>query len=317
MRPLAAENYSDALDLQGLSQLKRDLKHPTAANAKEVARQFESLFIRQMLKSMRAASFGGDLGGPQAKQYRALYDDQLAVSLSQGKGLGLAPIIEQQLFRQMHIKQKTPVLDHSLDPTRMAVRAKIAAAGQSTDGAPAAQAGSAVNTQSPAKSTAGGPPWKSPADFVKAILPAAKQAAEKLGITPLVLVAQAALETGWGQRVPRSGSGGSSYNLFGIKSGAGWQGAEVKVPTLEYKDGIAKPELASFRAYGSVQASFADYAHFVQSHPRYRQALESNGDPQAYAKALQDAGYATDPNYARKIDAIMNSEPLAVMATQM
>ncbi|WP_456373606.1 glycoside hydrolase family 73 protein [Thiolapillus sp.] len=146
-----------------------------------------------------------------------------------------------------------------------------------------------------------------PEEFVRRLWPAARKVAESLGLMPEVLVAQAALETGWGKSMPADRQG-SSMNLFGIKADGGWKGRSVGVSTMEYRQGSMLRERAEFRSYDSPEASMEDYARFLQENPRYRQALENTGDSLRYLQELQKAGYATDPDYAGKIHAIMNSE---------
>lgn len=306
--------YGNALDVQGLSRLRADLKNPTPESAKAVAQQFESLFVQQMLQSMRAASPGDSLfGGGGEGQYRDLLDKQLSMTVSQGRGLGLAPVIERQLLANMGLQQTdTPALNTSLAdyarrPTATRPRPQ-APTEQAT--APAQTAGLSVGDK--------GAAWGSPADFVKGIWKAAEGAAAKLGVPVKALVAQAALETGWGKHVIRRGDGDSSHNLFGIKSHRGWSGDSVKVPTLEYRDGVAAREMASFRAYGSLEDCFEDYARFLQSNPRYGKALEAAAaaDADGFVQELQNAGYATDPNYAEKIRKIMQAPAISDAETE-
>ncbi|MCY1486810.1 Peptidoglycan hydrolase FlgJ [compost metagenome] len=128
----------------------------------------------------------------------------------------------------------------------------------------------------------------------------AEKAAERIGVDPRYLVAQAALETGWGKSIIRQQDGSSSHNLFGIKS-HGWDGKSARVLTTEYKGGEAVKEAANFRAYESFQQSFHDYVSFLQNNGRYETALDSTANPERFVKELQRAGYATDPNYARKV----------------
>jgi flagellar protein FlgJ len=156
-----------------------------------------------------------------------------------------------------------------------------------------------------------------PTDFVRSVLPDAKRAAAKLGAEPLALVAQAALETGWGSRIPRRADGTSSFNLFGIKSGAGWNGPEVTATTTEFQRGAPGEKSDAFRAYGSKGEGFADYVELLTSNPRYRSVLEAGQDPSRYAKALQDSGYATDPNYAMKIKSIYSGEAMRAALAQL
>ena len=141
------------------------------------------------------------------------------------------------------------------------------------------------------------------------MLPHAVQAGAELGVSPLVLVAQAALETRWGQHVPSAGDA-SSFNVFGIKADAGWTGRRVAKETLEYQDGVAVRRREPFRAYESLEHGFNDLVGFLKSHARYAAALASATDPGRYAQALQRAGYATDPGYATKINAILGSDTL-------
>lgn len=146
--------------------------------------------------------------------------------------------------------------------------------------------------------------FSSPQEFVATMLPMAEAAAEKIGVDPRYLVAQAALETGWGKSIIRTRDGDSSHNLFGIKSHGSWEGESARVLTTEYKGGKAVKEAASFRAYDSYAQSFEDYVSFLQNNGRYEKALNSTENPERFVKELQQAGYATDPNYARKISQI-------------
>jgi flagellar protein FlgJ len=120
------------------------------------------------------------------------------------------------------------------------------------------------------------------------------------------VLAQAALETGWGSKVMETPDGGSSFNLFGIKAANGWDGNSVTKPTLEFEDGVARRETAAFRAYDSVSKTLDDYADFLSNSPRYERAKNTGNDVAAFAGALADGGYATDPDYAKKITDIFN-----------
>lgn len=142
-----------------------------------------------------------------------------------------------------------------------------------------------------------------PEGFVASIWGHAQQAARELGVDAKALVAQAALETGWGRKLIQRNSGGSSHNLFGIKS-SGWSGERATTGTHEYVNGVRRNETASFRAYGSVGESFADYVKLLKNSPRYQNALQAGADVRGFAQGLQKAGYATDPAYAAKIAAI-------------
>jgi flagellar protein FlgJ len=145
-------------------------------------------------------------------------------------------------------------------------------------------------------------------------LPAAEKAAAQLKLAPEALLAQAALETGWGKHVMRHADGSSSHNLFGIKAGGRWDGDKVRVATLEYRDGVAMRTREDFRAYDSWEESFQDYVRFVSGNPRYAEALQASSDAGTYFERLQAAGYATDPAYAEKINRILDEGPLSVAA---
>ena len=155
---------------------------------------------------------------------------------------------------------------------------------------------------------AGAKPFPDKQAFLNTIWPYAQKSAAQLGVDPAVLAAQAALESNWGNGVSTYPDGRSSHNLFGIKAGAGWSGPRVNVPTLEYKGGEMVKQTAPFRAYASYAESFADYTRFLQANPRYQDALASAGNAGNFIAGLQQAGYATDPNYADKVQSIL-SEP--------
>jgi flagellar protein FlgJ len=309
----------------------------------KVAKQFEAVFIEMMLKQMRAATPGNEIFGSNGEDtYRSLFDRQMAVQMSRHESMGLAPMIEEQLranagfetdrvgkiphdledYRSTagsvpHQAETTP--NNSANPAGGAATAvryggeKVGASGAvaATGHLPAGRDDSSVsNHKGLAEKGDKRPTWSTPQDFVNDIAPVAKRTAERLGVSPVALVAQAALETGWGKHVIHDGDGGSTNNLFNIKAQySGWNGESVKVPTLEYREGEAQREMADFRAYNSIEESFADYADFLERNPRYREALNVGEDPQRFVKELQEAGYATDPHYASKLQQIMHLDP--------
>ncbi|HCW90173.1 MAG TPA: flagellar assembly peptidoglycan hydrolase FlgJ, partial [Marinobacter sp.] len=156
--------------------------------------------------------------------------------------------------------------------------------------------------------------FESPAQFVSSLMPVARQIAGESGVSPRLLVAQAALETGWGRHMIEGDGGQPSHNLFGIKADHRWQGDSVNIATTEYREGIPMSERAAFRAYPDYQSSFRDYVDFLESNPRYRAALESADNPDQFAEQLQKAGYATDPDYAAKIRRIMNGDSMLTLS---
>lgn len=301
-------------DFQGLTRLRAEARADSSAALRAVAQQFEALFTQMMLKSMREASLGDDLfGSSAADQYRDMFDQQLALTLSKGRGIGLSDMLMQQLGGMPGEAPVTDVLgDNPPDPfaSRLfrgeATPLSIPPSTEMPD--PHAIHRTYASASAPAAAQ-GSMRFDGPEDFVQKLWPHAQHAARALGIAPQFLLAQAALETGWGQAITPSPQG-SSHNLFGIKAHAGWDGPRVSVPTLEFVNGVAVRRNDTFRVYSSPAASFTDYVNFLQTNPRYAEALQQTGNPEDFARALQKAGYATDPAYARKITAILNSDTL-------
>jgi flagellar protein FlgJ len=304
---LPVENASVYTDLKGLAALRRDAKAQDPQAVREAARQFESLFARMMLKSMRAASFGDPLmGSDQQEFYQGMFDDKMAVEMTRGKGLGLADMLVQQLARAGLTPPGAADAQNPAAPPMKpnSILNPYAAANSTTP----SQALAMVDKIAPVGAAAEIPAntWQpgEPEDFVRQLWPVAQQAGRDLGVDPRHILAQAALETGWGRAVPTDTEGRSSFNFFGVKAGGQWKGAAVSVRTLEFENGVAVPRRDRFRAYDSPQAAFNDYVALLKSNPRYAAALNTGGDAKAFATALQSAGYATDPAYARKIAAI-------------
>lgn len=293
-RLAAADAQSNFNDLSGLHSIRRLGSKDKDAALEKIAKQFESILMHSMLKSMRQANavFEKDsmFNSSETNFHRDMLDHQLALRLSEGKGIGLADAMIRQLKQTYGDGQKVGG-EGELQFERRAPQKAEPKSGE--------VGSSEIN-------------WDSPEAFVESVLPYAKQAAKELGVDPKVLVSQAALETGWGKHVIRDATGKSSHNLFNIKADSRWQGEGVSVKTLEYRDGLPKPEVASFRRYDSYGQSFADYVNFIQDNPRYQQALKSAHDPEAYVRELQSAGYATDPFYAEKINSIFSSDSLKV-----
>ena len=264
----------NATDFRQFAALRRGAEANDPNTLREVARQFESIFTKMMLDSMRSASFGDPMfGSDQGDMYQGMMDDQLAVSLSQGRGLGLADMLIRQLG----------------------------------GGGQVSESGSADPKRDPAD--LGGVDEQQKQKFIDQVLPHATAAARELGVDPRAIVAQAALETGWGTSQPADAGGGSN-NFFGIKAGASWKGASVESGTTEYVAGQAGTEQARFRAYGSLAENLGDYVRVMRDNPRYADALGTGTDVRAFANALQRGGYATDPEYANKLVAIAERIPV-------
>jgi len=287
-------------DFSGLAALKAKARKDKAAALDQVSRQFESLFMQMMLKSMRKASFGGGiLDNKNTEFYRDMYDQQIAMDLSNKQGVGLARVIKRQLGG-------LPVAASGNRDITSYRRQQIALAKPGEKSVATSDGMQFIGDGSMAPDPDG-----TPEGFIDTLRPAAEKAAARLNLPPEALLAQAALETGWGRHVMRRTDGSSSYNLFGIKADARWDGDRVGVSTLEYRDGVAMRTQADFRAYGSWEESFQDYVRFIEENPRYGDALRSDGDSQRYFEQLQKAGYATDPEYAKKISRLLNDGPLS------
>ena len=233
---------------------------------REVAGQFEALFIESMLKNMREASLGDALLGEsnQRDMYESMLDQQFASEMAAGRGIGLADMLVRQLGGA-----DTPL------------------------------------PMSPAR-----PQWPDPEAFARELWPHAERAAKRLNVAPEAIVAQAALETGWGAHVPQRRDGSSSYNLFGIKAGSSWGGDSVVKATLEFEAGAAHREHARFRAYDDVAQNLDDYSDLLASNPRYAAVRDKGGDIGGFADALQASGYATDPAYAAKLKRVAASDTM-------
>ena len=254
-----------------------------------------------MLKSMRDASLGeGIFDSDHSKTYQSMFDKQISMDLSQKQGIGLADMIYPAAFWQPDGSRARKPANHSIwlilnavEPLHLNMDERVRAI------VPLAE----TVTED----------WKpdSPQAFVDDLWPQARDAAADLGVNPEVLIAQAALETGWGKSMLRGVDGSNSFNLFGIKADASWQGRKVFSDTVEYHDGLMRKERAAFRAYDSPAESFNDYVDFLRSNPRYKTALKAVADNENFTAALQQAGYATDPKYANKINNIISSEPLS------
>lgn len=264
----SASGTAAVTDFGEYAGLRAAAQHNDPKALRQAAQQFEALLTQQLLKTSRASKLGDDLTGAQGDFYNDLFDQQMALHLSAGKGLGLADMLVRQLGGLT--PGQTP-------PTQALPPASASGSHAGSDGA----------------LQGSGTPAKTAQAFVDAVRPHAEEAAAELGVPARALIAQAALETGWGQHMAR-------HNLFGVKAQVGWSGDSASHVTTEYRGGQAVSETAQFRGYDSVGASFKDYVQFLKNNPRYTEALRS-GSVQGFAQGLQKAGYATDPHYAQKL----------------
>jgi len=277
-------------DFNGLANLKAQAAEKSPEATREAARQFEAIFVQMMLKSMRSA--GAVLGEKRDTTYQEMFDQQVALEMTRGRGIGIAEMLVRQLGTDS-AKEKAGLAP--LDtPASRSTRPTVEATAKRADWRPAGRE-----------------------EFVRDIWPLAEHAAADLDIDPRTLVAQAALETGWGQSLIRDRAGISGNNLFGIKADHRWDGERVTVNTLEYDNGLPARVRDEFRAYPSLREGFEDYVRFLKDDARYDSVTKGGLTPEEYAGSLQDAGYATDPDYAEKIRGIVNSLRLNDLVGQL
>ena len=307
---VGADSYTDLANLNAITQLGRKDK---AQALEKIAEQFESMMVRMMMKSMRAANSvfaeGNMLSSQEGDMYQDMFDDQVALSLSQGRGMGIADVMIRQLNQRYGNEQpstKTVSVQQYLDRPN---NHSEFIAGMQAATVTASKANKDLSTKPMAMEFDG-----SRETFIQQIYTMAKQAAEKLGVEPEVLIAQAGLETGWGKKITRIGDH-SSFNLFNIKADKRWQGDSVTVQTLEVHQGMPVKEYAAFRCYDNPQQSFDDYVAFINNNPRYEEARQAD-DSESYIHALAQAGYATDPQYGEKILSILNSSAMKAAVKQ-
>ncbi|HET7312721.1 flagellar assembly peptidoglycan hydrolase FlgJ [Salinisphaera sp.] len=326
-----------AYDVSAIQKLKYTASQQSDGGVHKVAQQFEAMFIKEMLSSMRAAIPQSHLLGDSTvdKQYQDMMDAQWSQTLAQ-RGMGLADMLEKQLIGHVggadahsdgqagsapKIAQATP---RALAPSESlaSIRAQREAAMPASPQKIAAAARETAPIIDPARAgrapllSFGDAPLDSdlaPAhvrDFVQRLQAPAAMAAGRTGLSARLILAQAALETGWGRHEITTDNGAPSFNVFNIKAD-GWDGAATEVVTHEYADGAMRATRAGFRVYDSYDQAFSDYARLIDSSPRYAAARRAD-TPEAAARALQDGGYATDPDYADKLVAVMKSIPAEV-----
>jgi flagellar protein FlgJ len=337
-------NVSDLPSSSGLNSLRAAAARKDPAAIDATAKQFESLFAQQLMKSMRDASGSDAMFPGDSKTYRDLYDREVANKLSQGRGLGMQAMLRKSLGAKpdattststthpqnvglslahyqrnlppQHVAS-TPVANtiapvNPTTPATNTVKATAPVAAHrmpvsNVHSTPSQVSGRSLPLAGDATPTSHAAPNRSLSqeDFVAQVWPHAQRAAAALGVAPEALVAQAALESGWGKHV------GGDNNLFGIKATSSWTGATKSLSTSEFSNGQMHRETANFRSYASIGDSFDDYAKMLKNSPRYAHALSAGYDTQRFAGALQKAGYATDPNYAMKISSIAHGSTIA------
>lgn len=338
------EQASVYTDLNSLDTIRRQGRLDEDGAIKRAAKEFEAFFLNMMLKSMRQASqvIGEDspLFSQQEKMFTSMLDEQLSVNLSQGGHLKIADLMYAQLTgHQGKRTDSLPLSQHlsnarlrQADPVAIKPAESVQINAQINDMQELIQhielqTGSATGFKAPIEAESlkteqpktqpktDSKPFKAALfekaqDFIEQLMPLAKKAASKLNLDPRVLVAQAALETGWGKFIMHDQEGNPGFNLFGIKANNNWQGKAIHIDTLEVENQQFKKVSAAFRQYQNFEQSFEDFINFIQSNPRYHKAVEVAEDTHQFVNQLQDSGYATDPKYAQKILRIFNNQQL-------
>lgn len=321
-----------ALDVQSVNSLKLDAKQASPEALKQAAQQFEAVFMNMLMKSMREATpQDGMFESEQTRMYTSMLDQQLTQRMA-GRGIGLADVMVRQLSNAM-----------SALPVEDGLAPGVAQSGAADGAFPLATPPGAIAQPLPpgagwggdaprtsfdplrakarvesyaqragsdprAKAPQGGVSSHAPAHvegFVQRLLPHARAASATTGIPARFMLGQAALETGWGKAEIRGADGQNSHNLFGIKAGASWKGRTVDIVTTEYVNGKPQKQVETFRAYDSYADSFRDYANLLRGNARYQNVIAQGHDAAGFAQGLQNAGYATDPNYAQKLMSVI------------
>jgi len=327
-------------DFSGLNRLKSAAANGKGAAQKEsvnkeVAQQFEAMYLQMMLKSMRDSVGPGIMDSSQSEMAQGLYDQQLAIQLSKQGAIGIGDLVLRQIEGPKQTTAEKPELKFApkiVDPAlvtnksqpeslKAALTPQLAESSirfyqqsatpglsnhlpQRSDKRPYETAVTTPLAIQPAQAVTPENPQQA---FIAKIQPAAEAAASQLGVAPKAIIAIAALETGWGKHVMKTRDGQSSHNLFGIKADERWQHNHVFANTLEFENGAMQRKNEPFRVYGSATESVMDFAKFIEQNPRYQKALLNSADPEKFIDEIHKAGYATDPGYAQKVKAVMRT----------
>lgn len=310
------ESASFALNNKPVGGLLLGTKTSSAQSIQAVAKQFEGMFLGILMRGMRSGGGESLLDNNETKLYTELLDQQFAQKISEGRSMGLADALVKQMTRS-----QADAIPHLDGPAKMMPLKKEQNTTLLSQGLPGAaptplplqrsENPGAFTLQAPLFAPATTP--ATPKEFVSQFLPVAVAAGRELGVAPQGLLAQAALESGWGKRDIKLADGSTSHNLFGIKANKSWQGPVAEVMTTEYVNGAPIKRVERFRAYASYEAGFQDYVSMMKSSPRYSKLLNV-ADANHFAQGLQQAGYATDPRYAAKLSTMMQGKFLREVA---
>ena len=287
---------SAAWDAQSLNELKTKAGKDPAANLRPVARQVEGMFVQMMLKSMREPlPKDGVFSSDSTRLYTSMYDQQIAQQMTAGKGLGLADMIVKQTAAAQGIQGQED------QPAQVPMKFDLETVTSYQNQALTQMVRKAIPKATESNDE---PLTGDSKDFLAQLSLPARLASEQSGVPHHLILAQAALESGWGQRQIRKENGEPSFNIFGVKANASWKGPTTEITTTEYENGAAVKIKAKFRVYSSYLEALSDYVGLLSRNPRYA-AVTQAATPEQGAQALQNAGYATDPNYARKLTSMI------------
>lgn len=283
---------SAAWDAQSLNELKSKAGQDPAANLRPVARQVEGMFVQMMLKSMREAlPKDGLFSSDSSRMYTSMYDQQIAQQMTAGKGLGLADMMVKQMGGEQAAQPAASEPDQV--PMKFPLETVTTYQNQALT--------QMVRKAMPKAPDVNDEPLTGDSkDFLAQLSLPARLASQQSGVPHHLILAQAALESGWGQRQIRRENGEPSFNIFGVKATSNWKGPVTEITTTEFENGEAKKVKAKFRVYSSYLEALSDYVSVLTRNPRYA-AVTTAATAEQGAQALQSAGYATDPNYARKL----------------
>lgn len=303
---LAAVTGALASDANSLGSLKSTAARSPEKAMKLAAREFEALFLNQVLKSMRESlPKDGPFASQATESYTQMFDRELSKSMA-ARGTGLATMIEKQLERAMAprgaAKDAAAAGASAGAKAPLGLKAQSAATAYSPRVAPrAVQSPGPADAPSRKSATT-----ESQRSFLSKVMEFAQAPASAIGLSPVFVAAQAALESGWGKHEIRHADGTPAHNLFGVKAGSGWKGATVEVTTTEVENGVAVKKLERFRAYPSYAEGLADYVQLLAGNSRYRHVVANGQDARGFAQALARSGYATDPAYGSKIASLID-----------
>lgn len=315
-----------AADSGSVGSLRRAARENTPEGMKAVARQFEALFVNMMMKSMRDATpQDGIFDSSQTRMYTSMLDQELSQHFAK-RGIGLADAMLRQMTRnnsafQTNLQQPNgaqgPAPTSAVSGDEQTARQQALSLLRAYDsnepgGSKQRQTPAADLLKAPAAASRSGGSQKAHVRaFQERFASSAERASQATGIPAQFMLGQAALESGWGRREIVTAEGTPSYNLFGIKASKGWKGKTVEVATTEYVNGQVQRKMEKFRAYGSYDEAFQDYARLISTAPRYKNVMANAQDINGFAQGLQRAGYATDPNYAAKLTRVIRQSMLA------